>query len=76
MAEETQFAQILGHLAVTLGGLLEVANGPDDGEEDGRTADEVDDDEDLIPGGETHGTLLGLADDYGGDVGKHLEREG
>ncbi len=54
---------------------MEVANGPDDREETGRTTDEVDDDEDLIPGGETHGTLLGLADYDGGDVSKHLERE-
>ncbi len=52
-----------------------MANGPDDREENGRTADQVDDDEDLIPGGETHSALFGLADYDGGDVSKHLERE-
>ncbi len=52
-----------------------MANGPDDREEDRRTADEVDHNEDLIPGGKTHGALFRLADDDGGDVGKHLKRE-
>ena len=45
---------------------------PDDGEEDGPAAQQVDEDEDLLPRGVLRLTLLSLRDDDLGHVGQHL----
>lgn len=73
VSEKTQLAQILGDLSITLRGLLEMTNGPDDGEENGGTTEQIHNHEDLIPGVEACVSQLRFVYYYRRDVGEDLQ---
>jgi len=73
LPEELQFLEVFGCLAVDLRGLFEVFDGPDDGDENGAAADDVDKSEDIFPGEPSLRTRGGFFDDDHGDVVQDLE---
>ena len=74
LAEQLQLAQVDRRLAVRAGRLLEVPDRPDDREQDGATAQQIDQHENVPPGTVLLVALVALGNDDLGHVSQHLQR--
>jgi len=73
VAEEGELHQINSGLAVGPGGLTEVLDGPDNGEENSAAANNIDEEEDLFPGDPVVAVGATLVNDDLSDVGDDLK---
>lgn len=73
VTEEFQFLEVDGSLSVALRGFLQVTNGPDYRQQDGSTAKEVQEEEQLHPHSVLLACLLRLLDYDRGNIGNDLE---
>lgn len=73
VAEQLELAQVDGGLAVDGARLLQVPDGPHDREQDAAAAQQVDEDEHVLPGAVLAGPFLALEQDDLRHVGEHLE---
>lgn len=75
VAKQLELAQVDGSLAVDGARLLQVPDGPHDREQDAAAAQQVDKDEDVLPGAVLAGSFLALEQDDLCHVGEDLERD-
>lgn len=73
MAEEGELHQINSGLAVGPGGLTEVLDGPDNGEENSAATNDIDEEEDLFPGNPVVAVGATLVNDDLSNVGDDLK---